>query len=316
MYKSTNLLTIAIPVFERKDFFLDALKSARNQTLECDIIVVDNCSSHDYFETTCESMGVTYYKNERNIGVFPNWNKCFNYSETEYVLILSDDDILDSNYVKYFTQAIKKYSELDIFYSDFSIINFPSLKIINHRHILPFGYFENGSKIIEYGIKYKLGFPMMSCTIRKKSFNGFYDKEHGSNDWLWIYTNVLKLKLFGDERKLVKRGHHSSNDSHDLKTMERTSLSIAYIFSYFETLPLNTELIKIAQQHKKRTLNFFFSIAERKLLNELTSSRLLYANFLNNEIGSLKLSLVKLIPLNTRRILYKAAVRLRLLQNM
>ena len=46
----TGLVTIAMPVYERKDFFREALDSALNQPVKCKVIVVDNCSSHDYFE--------------------------------------------------------------------------------------------------------------------------------------------------------------------------------------------------------------------------------------------------------------------------
>ena len=42
----TDLLTIAMPVYERKDFFVEALESAIKQTIKCKIIVIDNCSSH------------------------------------------------------------------------------------------------------------------------------------------------------------------------------------------------------------------------------------------------------------------------------
>lgn len=41
----TDLITIAIPCYERKEFFLFALESALNQTIKCKVIVVDNCSS-------------------------------------------------------------------------------------------------------------------------------------------------------------------------------------------------------------------------------------------------------------------------------
>ena len=35
--KYTNLLTISMPVFERKEFFIEALNSALNQTIKCNI---------------------------------------------------------------------------------------------------------------------------------------------------------------------------------------------------------------------------------------------------------------------------------------
>jgi len=37
----TNILTIAIPVFERKYFFNDALNSALNQTVRCIVVFIE-----------------------------------------------------------------------------------------------------------------------------------------------------------------------------------------------------------------------------------------------------------------------------------
>ena len=136
-----NRLTITMPVYERKDFFLDALNSALNQTVKCEILVIDNCSSHDFFKQICDEKGVKYLKNDVNIGLFPNWNKCMNTAETDFAMILQDDNILELDFVESFQNALNKYPDLDFYFTDFYKMDLKTKVKSNHSHVYPFGYF-------------------------------------------------------------------------------------------------------------------------------------------------------------------------------
>ena len=80
----TDLLTISMPVYERKDFFRMALESALNQTVKCKVIVVDNCSSHDYFEKVCREKNVPYYRNDYNLGMARNFARVFELADSKF----------------------------------------------------------------------------------------------------------------------------------------------------------------------------------------------------------------------------------------
>lgn len=305
-----NSLTIAIPVFERQQYFEKALNSVLQQTYKCNVIVVDNASSHDYFKNICYQKGVEYVRNELNFGMFTNWNRCFSLSKTEFVLILSDDDILESDYVERFVKTLEKYPELDMYYTDFSILNYPSLQIINHAHILPFGYYNNGGKVIEYGIKHNLGFPVITSAIRKSKFNGYYTKEHGCNDWVWAYSNINYFKIFGDEKKLLKRGHHNSNDSGNHVTQQKTALSIAYIYDFLISFSQTTEHKRLANKNRKASFDYFLSIAEKTFLDQLNQSELTYASFFNKMLEEPYYRITAKLPLFIRKNLYRIAIRI------
>ena len=53
-----NLITIAITTYKRTDYVRKALDSAINQTKPCRILLIDNNSPHNEFETIVDS-----YKN-------------------------------------------------------------------------------------------------------------------------------------------------------------------------------------------------------------------------------------------------------------
>jgi len=110
----TSKITIAIPVYERTEFFYEAINSAINQTVKCKIIVIDNASSHNYFSDYITSLGnpnIKYYRNNINIGMVLNWNKCIELSETEYITILHDDDALHPNFIEIANKEIENGRE-------------------------------------------------------------------------------------------------------------------------------------------------------------------------------------------------------------
>jgi GT2 family glycosyltransferase len=133
----TDLLTIAMPCYERKEYFLEALESALNQTVKCKVIVIDNCSSHDFFEKVCKEKNVAYYRNNKNIGIAANFAKGFELAVTKYVMNLQDDDVLSPEYVESFLNAIHQYPDIDVFFTNF--VRLTSNGELPHKHTLPFG---------------------------------------------------------------------------------------------------------------------------------------------------------------------------------
>jgi glycosyltransferase involved in cell wall biosynthesis len=281
--KYTELLTIAMPVYERKEYFQEALESAVNQTVNCKIIVVDNCSSHDYFRDICEKNGITYFRNDTNVGMNANFNRCFELADTEYVMTLQDDDVLSPVYVESFVKAWEKHPDIDVFFTDF--VRKTHEGRLPHRHVFPFGYMENGQKIIEYGIKYKLGFPYLNSSIRRSKFNGFYTKYAGSNDWVWVYDNADKFAFYGDSRILYQFRQHSMQDSKN--NILRYSFTLPYIYDVILKKKAQDPAIK-----RKAELNAFWalvqlkSIAKKNEVDAFTKEDNIFSNYLKEKMNS------------------------------
>ncbi len=253
----TKLLTIAIPCYERKEYFLEAVESALAQTIKCEVIVVDNCSSHDFFEKTCIGKGVTYFRNETNIGLFPNQNKCYALAKTEYVKVLDSDDLLSPIYVESFLKAIELHPDIDVYYSDF--IELTSYGECSHKDKFPLGYMEKGIKIIEYGIKYRLAFPYMTSTIKriKAQLDVDINLCAGGYDWVWIYSNADQLSFYGDSGKHHQLRLHTDNSSK--KDWIPYLLTTPYIY---ETILL--EKLSNSKLKKKLKRKVFFELINLK----------------------------------------------------
>ena len=101
----TDLLTIAIPVYNRDRFFREALESALKQTVPVEVMVVDNCSPDVDFRTIVESYNssrVKFHRNKSNLGMAGNWNECMRLATSPFVSLLHDDDRIAPDYVETF----------------------------------------------------------------------------------------------------------------------------------------------------------------------------------------------------------------------
>ncbi|MEZ5105563.1 MAG: glycosyltransferase family 2 protein [Draconibacterium sp.] len=306
----TDLLTIAMPVYERKEYFREALESALNQTVKCKVIVIDNCSSHDFFEQICKKKNVTYYRNDSNIGIAGNFARGFELSESKYVLNLQDDDVLHPQYVESFVDAVTKHPDIDVFYSDFITMTSEGEK--PHHHTLPFGYMETGERVIEYGIKYRLGFPYMTSAILKAKAHSFLEIKDliGSYDWEWIYSVADRFAFYGESRKLYKYRIHDNQTTH--KTESTFLLTLPFIYENVLDKKVTDPKLK-----KKVLKNAFWelvrlkSMAGKREIKSLLNGQNKYELYLKEKLDSNRhISLIFHSPRCFVKLIYKCSCKL------
>jgi glycosyltransferase involved in cell wall biosynthesis len=91
-------LSICIPTFNRYPFLKWTVAKLREVSVEHEVIVSDNASTDD---TKCiQLQGVKYFKQDTNIGAFPNMREALLRAQGEYAVFCADDDIIDSEVSK------------------------------------------------------------------------------------------------------------------------------------------------------------------------------------------------------------------------
>lgn len=117
-----GLVSIAIPAYKRK-WLSEAIKSALSQDYKnIEVIIVDDHSPQNLKEVVTPFLldkRVSYYYNEINLGgksVANNWNKCLEYANGEFFVLLCDDDILSPNFVSELLRLAHKYPKCNIFH--------------------------------------------------------------------------------------------------------------------------------------------------------------------------------------------------------
>lgn len=98
-------ISVVIPTYRRPCLLRESIKSVVNQKIDVpfEIIVVDNEPSRDWAERVDDATidfvtnNVKVYRNEKNLGMFGNWNKCIEHARGNWITVLNDDDLMMGN---------------------------------------------------------------------------------------------------------------------------------------------------------------------------------------------------------------------------
>ena len=97
-------ISVTIPTYNPNPVYIkEAIESVLTSgfdPLSMELLVVDNCSEKVNVSKICNSYSaVKYIKNDKNLGMIGNWNRCIELAKGEFIHILHDDDwIKDSFY--------------------------------------------------------------------------------------------------------------------------------------------------------------------------------------------------------------------------
>ncbi len=113
--------TFLLPAYKSK-FFAEALRSIKGQTLrDFKVIVSDDCSPEDIKSIYDREAGgdsrFVYRRNQENMGgksLISHWNMLVDMCDTEYLIMASDDDVYESNYLEEIDALTRKRPEVDV----------------------------------------------------------------------------------------------------------------------------------------------------------------------------------------------------------
>lgn len=91
------LCTVAIPTYNREDMIAATLKSVLAQSLDdMEVLVIDDRSQDHVFEvaSSFRDPRLQVLRNDTNVGLFGNFNRCIELSQGKYLRILCNDDRL------------------------------------------------------------------------------------------------------------------------------------------------------------------------------------------------------------------------------
>ncbi len=126
MNLSGDEITIAVTVYDRREFVEQAVASALNQTVPVRVMVVEDCGPDAGLrEFVLGKFGsrIQYHRNTRRRGLFDNWNACLEYCRTPWLSILHDDDYLAPNFVAALLEQAKRDPGCGLYFGDTTVVD-------------------------------------------------------------------------------------------------------------------------------------------------------------------------------------------------
>lgn len=210
------LVSICIPTYNRAAMVAKAIDSALAQSyLNIEVLVVDN-SSQDNIESVIANYKDTrlkFYKNNNNLGMYGNFNRCIELSQGEYIHILHSDDYIDSHFTQTCVEFLEAHPNVAMTFSSGQFLSDNAQKkmaVSDHDIIYPAP--EGFRKILETGNPIVCPSVMMKRAVYDSV--GLYSCEYpyAGDFYQWLrISRIFDLAFVANALLFYREGDHSES---------------------------------------------------------------------------------------------------------
>ena len=186
-------VSVLVPTYNYGRFLDEVLQSILDQTYtDYEVIIVDNDSTDNTEQVVKKYLSdsrFSYFKNEKNLGVVGNFNKCLSYAKGKYIKFLNADDKFHPEILEKFVKIMNEHPNVTLVTCDKQAFE-GSTKL----YILPFHNLQTGEKIIldtlnDYNW---LGEPT-SVMFRKSDIKNRFDPKYKMNPDFDLWLRLLAI---------------------------------------------------------------------------------------------------------------------------
>jgi glycosyltransferase involved in cell wall biosynthesis len=133
---STAKVTVGIPTFNRAGWLRETIESVLAQSFTNFCLIVRDNASDDATPDVVRSFSddrIQYVRSERNVGAIENFNRLAALADTEFLVLLPDDDILYPGYLGAAVGVLERFETAGLVHSAFDFIDERS-RVIRRAH--------------------------------------------------------------------------------------------------------------------------------------------------------------------------------------
>jgi glycosyltransferase involved in cell wall biosynthesis len=120
------LVSVCIPAYNSAVYIKKTMESVLSQNYQnIELVVVDDCSRDNTLEIveSVRDPRIRIVRNETNLGMTGNWNKCLAEARGDYIKLICADDILYRDSIEKELRALQKHPEVTLVMSDTALID-------------------------------------------------------------------------------------------------------------------------------------------------------------------------------------------------
>lgn len=122
--------TVGLPII-KTEFLAETLDGLAAQTYQDFELIIRNNAKDQQTKAKIKEMctpwlekpGVVYLETKEQVGMIENFNGIVEIAQGDYITILSDDDVMEPDYIKEFDHITAKYPEVNVFHCRFRHID-------------------------------------------------------------------------------------------------------------------------------------------------------------------------------------------------
>jgi glycosyltransferase involved in cell wall biosynthesis len=203
-------ITIAVTVFDRRDYIEQAVASALVQTLPVRVMVVEDCSPDlglQSFVVSRFGPQITYHRNARRRGLFDNWNACIERCLTPWLCLLHDDDFLAPDFVEAMVELAAKIPGKGLYYGRCNFVDSAGRAAFTPP--VPAGPHWQSADVVSVALRNPVRFPAeLFRADFTRALGGFRPTSLFTGDWDMWFKLALHYGAAGTHRVVgTSRSH-------------------------------------------------------------------------------------------------------------
>jgi glycosyltransferase involved in cell wall biosynthesis len=150
-----ELTSVCIPVFNQERFVAQAVRSAlRQDVTPLEVLVVDNQSNDGTWEVirSIADPRLRSYRNEFNIGMFGNFNRCLQLAAGEFIRFLCADDLLTPGTLAKEVAIMRAHPNVSVVSTNYSYVDSLGKPVGDVETLLSKGCYS-GELLIEMALR-------------------------------------------------------------------------------------------------------------------------------------------------------------------
>lgn len=246
-------ISICIPTYNRSDLLRKTLISVSRQTIKpYEVIVADNCSEDDTEDVAKSFPGVMYYRNERNLGLAGNSNRCIRLAKSEFVTILHSDDLISPEWYEYWVSVLSKLSDrqdIGVFFSSIFTIDSSDIAKVVYRILSKECILGRGEAFRVLWQRNMCGLPASGSIIFRKSIfddiGGYVEELSTEADALLVLQILNRYSIFHSPKLLYAFRIHPFQTFDKIKQEKTLDKKLNILVKHLNIFKdfYNTELI-------------------------------------------------------------------------
>ena len=190
---------MGIPTYNHAAYLRESIQSVLDQTFQdFELIIVDDASVDDTPEIVqgLEDKRIRCYRNLKNIGQTPNWNRCLELARGEYITIFHDDDVMLPENLSMKVKAFES-QDVALVFCAMRVIDAHGNQMYIHQHYPETRYLPGREQII----RCLKGGNCIGCPSLVAIKTSAFEQAGKFNETLQVHTDTemwLRILLKGD----------------------------------------------------------------------------------------------------------------------
>jgi len=207
---------IGMPAYNGERFIREAIESVIGQSYADWVMLISDDASTDKTRAICEEYTkkdsrITYYRQEKNIGMFPNFKFLLDHADNEYFMWAAQDDMREPDYLGVCVKHLNENKDLGVTTTCTTLIDSKGEPVLNELELARLSGKPSFTSVAQYILqpeilgKCNLMYGVWRTEATRATWKAYPQRTTWGQDYMFSLALIARFPIFVDGRTLFKK---------------------------------------------------------------------------------------------------------------